>query len=234
MLADKERHEGDENTGYRPVAIVICQNTVLQALIEQVLYLLVKDLVIVGSLTSEQGSVEDQEEASLVISDTIETVESVNHLLCPKVLIKKGRSEKDASCISEDVNGLNIIEVTLPVRWGTFAKRLKNILSSASSVQDIRFAGYHFSGAHSLLTLEDTGEFKRLTEKERDMLLFFYKNRDRAVSREEILAHVWGYADTAETHTVETHIYRLRQKIEKDPARPEIVITDDEGYRVLF
>lgn len=70
-----------------------------------------------------------------------------------------------------------------------------------------------------------------LTEKEVDILKLLM-GAGGAVSRKALLDGVWGYADSVETHTLETHIYRLRQKIEDDPARPNILITDDTGYRL--
>ena len=71
-----------------------------------------------------------------------------------------------------------------------------------------------------------------LTEKERDILCFLYENRARSVGRQELLDFVWNYAGGVETHTLETHIYRIRQKIESDPARPSCLITEETGYRL--
>ena len=82
--------------------------------------------------------------------------------------------------------------------------------------------------------LETDGEEVKLTEKEKNILLFLSKNTPNIVEREALLDAVWGYAETVETHTLETHIYRLRQKIEKDPANPEILITEEQGYRLGF
>ena len=69
-----------------------------------------------------------------------------------------------------------------------------------------------------------------LTEKEVEILRYLYENTARKISREELLKFVWGYAQNAETHTLETHIYRLRRKIEPDPASPTILKKDEEGY----
>ncbi len=72
-----------------------------------------------------------------------------------------------------------------------------------------------------------------LTEKEVAILLFLHKNMGLVTTREELLKTVWGYSENIETHTLETHIYRLRQKIEQDPANPQILVTTDEGYSIL-
>lgn len=71
-----------------------------------------------------------------------------------------------------------------------------------------------------------------LTEKERDVILELARAGQRTLTRQDLLSRVWGYARDAETHTVETHIYRLRQKIEPDPAHPIYIQTVEEGYRL--
>src|SRR5205085_533229 len=73
----------------------------------------------------------------------------------------------------------------------------------------------------------------RLTEKETAILRFLYRAGQMPVSRETLLQEVWGYNSGVTTHTLETHIYRLRQKIEKDAANPEILVTEAGGYKLV-
>ena len=72
----------------------------------------------------------------------------------------------------------------------------------------------------------------RLTEKETNILKFLYRAGGRMVERDVLLREVWGYNAEVTTHTLETHIYRLRQKIEDDPANARILITETGGYRL--
>ena len=73
----------------------------------------------------------------------------------------------------------------------------------------------------------------RLTEKERDFLLALYEAEDKTLSRSRLLQKVWEYADGVETHTLETHVYRLRQKLENAGFKKEPLVTTENGYRLI-
>jgi DNA-binding response OmpR family regulator len=73
----------------------------------------------------------------------------------------------------------------------------------------------------------------RLTEKETAILRYLYRAGQKPVSRETLLQEVWGYNSGVTTHTLETHVYRLRQKVEKDAASPAILVTDGGGYKLV-
>ncbi len=71
-----------------------------------------------------------------------------------------------------------------------------------------------------------------LTAKEFDLLLLFARNPGRAFNRQQLLDLVWGYQFEGYNHTVNTHINRLRAKIEKDPSNPVFIQTVwGYGYR---
>ena len=82
------------------------------------------------------------------------------------------------------------------------------------------------------MLVDDKGKKVRLTEKETNILKYLYRAGAKAVSREELLTEVWGYNAGVTTHTLETHIYRLRQKIEPDPANARLLLTEAGGYRL--
>jgi DNA-binding response OmpR family regulator len=91
---------------------------------------------------------------------------------------------------------------------------------------------YTFKPASKLL-LDERGHKIRLTEKETSILKYLYWAGDRVVSRETLLREVWRYNAGITTHTLETHIYRLRQKIEKDPTKAELLVTESAGYKLI-
>src|ERR1700721_2447219 len=85
----------------------------------------------------------------------------------------------------------------------------------------------------SKLLLNPKGSKLRLTEKESSILRYLYRAGPRPVSREKLLQEVWGYNSGVTTHTLETHIYRLRQKIERDAAAPALLLTEASGYELV-
>ena len=80
------------------------------------------------------------------------------------------------------------------------------------------------------LRFNDGGEEQELTDTEVQILCYLYVAAQQPISRQDLLDNVWGYHKDVETHTLETHIYRLRQKLERDPAAPEILVTAADGY----
>lgn len=90
--------------------------------------------------------------------------------------------------------------------------------------------GWQFFPAENYLKKGD--DIIRLTEKERDILLILRAAQGGVVTRDHLLHTVWGYGAGIETHTLETHIYRLRNKIENDPGRAQLLLTEGDGYRL--
>ena len=91
---------------------------------------------------------------------------------------------------------------------------------------------YEFHPSGKVLLEKGSKKKIRLTDKEASILKYLFRAGDRPVARDVLLNEVWGYNASVTTHTLETHIYRLRQKIEKDPTSATILITDRGGYRL--
>ncbi|MDI1344256.1 MAG: response regulator transcription factor [Pseudolabrys sp.] len=124
--------------------------------------------------------------------------------------------------------------VTKPFRFAVLLARIRAQLRQHEASEDAVFAigPYTFQPSSKLL-LNPKGSKVRLTEKETAILRYLYRAGQKAVSRETLLQEVWGYNSGVTTHTLETHIYRLRQKVEKDAAAPSILVTEAGGYKLM-
>jgi DNA-binding response OmpR family regulator len=91
---------------------------------------------------------------------------------------------------------------------------------------------YTFKPSAKLLLGSDSRKI-RLTEKETAIIKFLLRAGEQIVSRDVLLQDVWGYNASVTTHTLETHVYRLRQKIERDPSHAEILVTEGGGYKLI-
>jgi DNA-binding response OmpR family regulator len=124
--------------------------------------------------------------------------------------------------------------VVKPFRFAVLLARIRAQLRqherSDDAVLDI---GSNTFRPGTKLLLNSKGAKIRLTEKETAILRHLYRARPRPVSREMLLQEVWGYNSSVTTHTLETHIYRLRQKIEEDAGSPSILITESGGYKLV-
>jgi DNA-binding response OmpR family regulator len=123
--------------------------------------------------------------------------------------------------------------VTKPFKFAVLLARIRAQLRSHEQSEDALFhiGPYEFRPAAKVLT--DPRQKKiRLTEKETNILKYLYRAGGKPVSREELLTEVWGYNAGVTTHTLETHVYRLRQKIEPDPTNARLLLTEAGGYRL--
>ncbi|HEX5379263.1 MAG TPA: response regulator transcription factor [Phenylobacterium sp.] len=123
--------------------------------------------------------------------------------------------------------------VTKPFKLAVLLARIRAQLRSHEQSEGAVFhlGAYEFRPSAKMLV--DPSQKKiRLTEKETNILKYLYRAGEKPVSREELLAEVWGYNAGVTTHTLETHVYRLRQKIEPDPSNAKLLLTEAGGYRL--
>ena len=124
--------------------------------------------------------------------------------------------------------------VVKPFRFAVLLARVRAQLRQHEASEDAVFTigPYSFQPSSKLLVAAKGAKI-RLTEKETAILQFLFRAGQRPISREVLLQEVWGYNSGVTTHTLETHIYRLRQKIEKDATTPEILVTEAGGYKLV-
>jgi DNA-binding response OmpR family regulator len=128
-----------------------------------------------------------------------------------------------------DAGGIPVVVLTKPVRPGALLARVEEALRAAPAAA-MPLGKWRFDPVARLLEDRD-GNRVRLTDKEA-AILEHLRQAEGVVGRETLLAEVWGYSAAVTTHTLETHIYRLRRKIEADPANATLLVTEAGGYRL--
>jgi DNA-binding response OmpR family regulator len=141
--------------------------------------------------------------------------------------------DSDADTILGLESGANDY-TTKPFRFPVLLARIRAQLRQHEVSADARFTiGPYTFRPLSKLLLNTNGKKVRLTEKETAVLRHLYRAGQRPVSREQLLHEVWGYNSNTSTRTLETHVYRLRQNVERDAAAPSILMTVSGGYRLV-
>lgn len=150
---------------------------------------------------------------------------------CPIIMLTGHDSDAD-TILGLDAGAKDY--VTKPFKFSVLQARIRAQLRQHEQSEDAIFqlGPYTFKPAMKLLETEDKKKI-RLTEKETNILKFLYRAQEGVVARDVLLHEVWGYNAGVTTHTLETHIYRLRQKIEPDPSNVQLLVTEGGGYRLV-
>ena len=149
---------------------------------------------------------------------------------CPIVMLTGHDTDSD-TILGLDAGANDYI--TKPFKFLVLLARIRAQLRQHEQSEDATFTlgPYTFKPSIKILVTADAKKI-RLTEKETNILKFLYGAIEDVVPRDILLHEVWGYNAGVTTHTLETHIYRLRQKIEPDPSKASILITENGGYRL--
>jgi DNA-binding response OmpR family regulator len=126
--------------------------------------------------------------------------------------------------------------VTKPFKLGVLLARIRAQLRQHDRSEDAVFniGPYSFHPAAKMLIDPENNDSKiRLTEKETAILKYLFRAGENVIGRDVLLNEVWGYNSGVTTHTLETHVYRLRQKIERDPSNAVLLVTEPGGYRLV-
>lgn len=149
---------------------------------------------------------------------------------CPIIMLTGHNSDAD-TILGLDAGANDY--VTKPFKFSVLLARIRSHLRQFEHSEDATFplGPYTFKPSQKILMSEDERKI-RLTEKETNILKYLLRSGEASVSRDELLHEVWGYNAGISTHTLETHIYRLRQKIEPNPSQVSLLVTSDGGYRI--
>ena len=124
--------------------------------------------------------------------------------------------------------------VTKPFKFAVLLARIRAQLRQHEQSEAATFTvgAYTFKPGQKML-IDEKGAKIRLTEKEAAIIKYLYRAGDKVIGRDVLLEEVWGYNSGVTTHTLETHVYRLRQKIEKDPSNATLLVTESGGYKLV-
>ena len=165
-------------------------------------------------------------------NDSLEAcrVTYAQNVKCPILLLTE-RDEISSTVFGQDARASDYI--IKPFKFSILLARMNIQLRMYEKSYDSAFTlgPYTFHPAIKILKTHDNNEIQ-LTEKETDILKFLYHTVEDVVPRDILLHEVWGYNNSVTTHTLETHIYRLRQKIERNPSVAELLVTESGGYRL--
>ena len=150
---------------------------------------------------------------------------------CPIIMLTGHDSDAD-TILGLDAGANDY--VSKPFKFPVLLARIRSQLRQHEQSEDAVFqlGPYTFKPANKMLLTDDEKKI-RLTEKETNILKFLYRATEGVVARDILLHEVWGYNPGVTTHTLETHIYRLRQKIEPDPSNARLLVTESGGYRLV-
>ena len=122
--------------------------------------------------------------------------------------------------------------VTKPLRLATLMAKITELLTRRPEPVEIRIGPWLFDAGRRRL-VDDGGTVVRLTDKEAAILCRLGLAVGEVVTRDVLLTEVWGYSAQIATHTLETHIYRLRRKIEVGPGGAGLLLNENGGYRLI-
>ncbi|MBS40821.1 MAG: DNA-binding response regulator [Rhodospirillales bacterium] len=150
--------------------------------------------------------------------------------LIPIILLSKNQA------LDKDIDGGVNDRIVKPFNFRDLMARIRLQLTKGNQAEDSyhRLGPYKFDpNAQLLLDLSEDKSI-RLTEKETSILKFLIYHANSFVARGDLLDEVWEYSSEISTHTLETHIYKLRQKLEIHPSQAKILVTEPGGYRLII
>ena len=152
-----------------------------------------------------------------------------NHLKAPIILLEKAEKDNDGNAEREAV-------ISKPFSLNDFLNKLRSCINVFENSSDayLAFNNYELHPAAKEILNRRNNELIKLTEKEVAVIKYLYKSKDKIVSKNDLLQDVWDYNAEVTTHTIETHIYRLRQKVEHDNPEAQLILTEDGGYKLKF
>ena len=214
-------------------------NAVLRtALLDQIIINKNFDVIQSNSLEDVKSHIEQSPVDLLIMGEDVGT-HSLSLLLkfikeinfTNKILFIKDGDSGEISSFEGFTNNHHVIEK--PFRIQFFIKKIDFVLAKISGSSDVsyRIGPFVFFPENKVIKFNDQPDIE-LTEKEVSILKCLLSHGEESVDREKLLKQVWNYNLGVTTHTLESHIYRLRQKLETDPSIPRLIISEGGGFKI--
>jgi len=130
------------------------------------------------------------------------------------------------------VNYVNYEIIIEPINILALLKKFKNLIEqNIVALSEIKkFKEFNYSSRLKTIYVGDASLY--LTDKENEIFQTLIDNKNISLNKKQLLSKVWNYSEDIDTHTLETHIYIMRQKIEKKLNLNNIIIHIDDGYQI--
>lgn len=159
-----------------------------------------------------------------------------NHLLSKQFKISEDNYDvilsidnKHLTLTSKD--NVNSIKLNIPFSINDLLNIINNLVAEDNQKNILKIQNISIDIKNSTVTKNKRNV--TLTEKEIRIITCLFEAKGTALTREELLKNIWGYSENIDTHTLESHIYKLRQKIEDDAKNPQIIITNNGAYKLI-
>lgn len=182
-------------------------------------------------LSALSGLIETQKQA---INDAAGQNTHVDVLSPDSFEEKQGKTNYTSIITHTDlkIDRSEMIRISTPIRVGAVLDHIVRAGRMDYGGDDIVQCGPYAMNIRDLTLDREGFDLISITEMEMRILSYLCTHSGSGVARQDLLNSVWGYVEGVETHTLETHIYRIRQKIEDDPSAPQILMTSGDGYKI--
>ena len=204
---------------------VISDNKAVKTVFSQILRMITGAKISFISLEEIQNSLQKLEDKKMIICDDKAYNYMPSGLSAPVLVLSHENDVEKASHI-----------LPIPISVSRLLNRIHILLhrkNNADMFTNTRHCGtYEIRPENMSFLNSQTNKETRLTQTEYHLLYALFEADHHWLSRDDLLDKIWGYSTDIQTRTLETHIYRLRQKIEEDPSNPQILINENLGYKI--
>ena len=170
----------------------------------------------------------DKNNKSILIADNEFVVKELSHAIKFDTIFI---INCDSDVIEMDKLNSKIVLLSIPLQFRDLYQRVSSTIDQIDTQAARKLNFNRFTYDPSMRTLSNDNLYLRFTEKESQIFNSLLDNSNIYISKKNLLKKVWSYNEDIDTHTLETHIYSLRKKIEKNLLLKDLIVFEDnKGY----